>query len=539
MLFKVIGAGERPASASSQAYLCRDRWDDWGKYQTQFYLIVFDENGEMHEAGNVKIGQFGLAPSPTIEPGKRAPAIPEDFDILDESFFSLGQNETYYETLNLLTPELRLRILQALKDVAFNLELFEKASDQYVMGESLMRSLRSEMIRNRFHRLALGDATLTEFRFKYTLPESNIHIDGYSPPSIDFIVTPNSAPPTNVHVLIGRNGVGKSTCMQNLARTVLGVENAGRIDPLPRPLPGLFPGLFRQLNDDSWAFSGLVSVSFSAFDNFDLPAPRTTGIRADSIGLRAFRSAASNNDNGNLSEDLPHEFDVVIKTPQALANDFVTSFDICRSGLRRERWSRAVNTLSNDPLFAEANPLSLLEIDDGWRQVANHFFDRLSSGHKIVLLTITRLVELVDERTLVLLDEPEGHLHPPLLSAFIRSLADLLIQRNGVAIIATHSPVVLQEVPRSCVWTLERAGIQSKVERPRIETFGENVGVLTREVFGLEVTTAGFHELLHKAINEQLLDYTGLLQYFNNQLGAEGKAIAQAMLIERAHRHDA
>jgi predicted ATP-dependent endonuclease of OLD family len=51
-----------------------------------------------------------------------------------------------------------------------------------------------------------------------------------------------------------------------------------------------------------------------------------------------------------------------------------------------------------------------------------------------VLLTITRLVETVEERTLVLLDEPEAHLHPPLLSAFVRSLSDLLINRNGVAI---------------------------------------------------------------------------------------------------------
>jgi len=125
---------------------------------------------------------------------------------------------------------------------------------------------------------------------------------------------------------------------------------------------------------------------------------------------------------------------------------------------------------------------------------------KLAPKAAIVLLTITRLIEFVDERTLVLLDEPEGHLHPPLLSAFIRSLVDLLIKRNGVAIIATHSPVVLQEVPQGCVWKLHRSGGISEAERPTIETFGENVGVLTREVFGLEVTNAGFHKLLKDAI---------------------------------------
>ncbi len=40
----------------------------------------------------------------------------------------------------------------------------------------------------------------------------------------------------------------------------------------------------------------------------------------------------------------------------------------------------------------------------------------MSSGHAIVLLTVTKLVARVEEKTLVLIDEPESHLHPPLLS---------------------------------------------------------------------------------------------------------------------------
>lgn len=42
------------------------------------------------------------------------------------------------------------------------------------------------------------------------------------------------------------------------------------------------------------------------------------------------------------------------------------------------------------------------------------------------LLTLTKLVELVEEKTLVILDEPEEHLHPPLVSAFIRALSKLV-----------------------------------------------------------------------------------------------------------------
>lgn len=544
MEFTVISIGRSaPSSGVSHAFLIGDRWDDWGKYRTQFYLVVFDENGKRHEPGEVKIGQFGLVGSNNVEPGKRAPQIPSSFERLSEDFFSLGQTESYYEALNELAPALRDEILLSLRDVARDLDLFEQFSEEQVMSESLLRSIRGEKVRNRLHRLAIGDATLTAFRFRYRLAPPPEPIDDYEPPALDFYVTPNSVPPTNIHVLIGRNGVGKSRCMQHLAKSVLGIDGAGTIEQIP---PEGLSHVFYTANEERWAFSELISVSFSAFDEFDLPEPTTKAIKASSVGLRKFQRvnevvSGDGEDNAGLNLGRPSDSLVAaLKDPQELNYDFTTSFGRCRTEPRLSRWRRAVEKLCNDPLFADANPLQLTEFDDDqWKEEAARFFRNLSSGHKIVLLTITRLVELVHERTLVLLDEPEGHLHPPLLSAFVRSLSDLLIQRNGVAVIATHSPVVLQEVPKSCAWMLDRSGYQASVYRPPIETFGENVGVLTSAVFGLEVTTAGFHELLNKAINVEGLTYEQLIERFRNQLGAEGKAIAQAMLNQRDRRLNA
>ena len=156
----------------------------------------------------------------------------------------------------------------------------------------------------------------------------------------------------------------------------------------------------------------------------------------------------------------------------------------------------------------------------------------MSSGHALVLLTITKLVETVEEKTLVLLDEPESHLHPPLLSAFTRALSDLLVNRNGVAIVATLSPVVLQEVPKSCVSILRRTRLVSNVDRPENETFAENVGVLTREVFGLEVSKSGFHDLLAGSVYEGK-SYEEIEQEYHYQLGFEGKAILRSMIAIR------
>jgi predicted ATP-binding protein involved in virulence len=157
---------------------------------------------------------------------------------------------------------------------------------------------------------------------------------------------------------------------------------------------------------------------------------------------------------------------------------------------------------------------------------------KMSSGHAVVLLTITRLVATVEEQTLVLIDEPESHLHPPLLSAFVRALSDLLLDRNGVAIIATHSPVVLQEVPRRCAWKINRSGLETKPLRPSVETFGENVGILTREVFGLEVVKSGFHDLLVKSV-EAGGTYESIVEDYRDQLGIEARALLKALVVNR------
>lgn len=258
------------------------------------------------------------------------------------------------------------------------------------MSESLLRDVSETQVRNRFSRLAHGDAALTAFQFAYKFPEPE-DAQGLplKAPTLTFSVSPQSVPPTNVHVLIGRNGVGKTRCMQFLASAILQSDEqqgVGRIDNIG-------------FNSDEWAFAGLVSVSFSAFDDFQLPPPANPMMRYYQVGLHNSEAVDDN------AEPLT----------QRLTKAFRTSFDQIRQRPRRDRWLTAVAALAADPLFSEANVAALLDIppEDTSEQI-ERFFKRLSSGHKIVLLTITKLVELVDEATVVLLDEPEVHLHPPL-----------------------------------------------------------------------------------------------------------------------------
>ncbi len=104
-----------------------------------------------------------------------------------------------------------------LNDFSYDLELFDRAYGEEVVGESLLRSVRSSLVRDRFHRLAHGNATLTRFEFEYLFPKPNKDINE---PTLSFYVDPTSIPPTNIHVLIGRNGVGKTRCFKNLTKSI-------------------------------------------------------------------------------------------------------------------------------------------------------------------------------------------------------------------------------------------------------------------------------------------------------------------------------
>lgn len=485
-------------------FLTNDNWDDWAKYQTKYYMRVVDDLGKLRDIGHLKIGKKGLKPAPTTnEKGYRRAEIEKKFNFLDGDFFSLGQSEDYYESLNDLGDELKKEILEALNDCAYNLTILNENINEDVMGESLLRDFSLKNIKNKFHRLSNGYAELTRFNFNFAFPK----IDN-AEPVLKFIVEPNSLPSSNVHVLIGRNGVGKTRCIQNLVRSI--IEDNQSIKKY---------GEIIRDKEGTWNFSGIISVSFSAFDDFDLPKIKIKGMKAHQIGLRYFKESTSS--------------EVSIKTPAMLKDDLIESFRVCRTGPRRVRWNQAIKILESDPLFEEADFCQLLSFgDEEWEENARNKFKKLSSGHAIVLLTITKLIELVDEMTLVILDEPESHLHPPLLSAFTRALSDLLSKRNGVALVATHSPVLLQEVPKDCVWKISRSGSSSSAKRPRIETFGENVGTLTSEVFGLEVTRSGFHKVIAESI-EVGDDYEDVLEKFNGSLGSEARMILRGLLINR------
>jgi ABC-type cobalamin/Fe3+-siderophores transport system ATPase subunit len=512
MRFKVISNNATtPSEGKDIAYLWTDNWNDWFKYKTLYTLTYFDAEGVQHELGGVKIGQFEMAKDQV------RPDLPTTFAKLAKRFFSLGQDVSYYSKIFALPEECRAELLSALRDIVADPDLLAKVLPEDVTGTSLMRYVSMRSIQGQFKRVLEGGAALTEYSFQYKGPKPAV--EGADPVVLDFHVTPESMPPTNIHVLIGRNGVGKTFLLNRMTRALVLSDPSWDDD-----------GVFQ--SDDIFAihtnespFANIVSVSFSAFDDFALlPERRNTlkGVRYSSVGLR------------KRVKDKSDEMITITRDPAELGEEFVSSAKLCALGDKSSRWLQALTALESDPIFQDHQITDLASVGESeFSKEARLLWKALSSGHKIVLLSITKLVEKVEERSLILMDEPEAHLHPPLLSAFIRALSDLLIHRNGVAIIATHSPVVLQEVPASCVYKIIRHGDLSRADRPEIETFAENVGVLTREVFGLEVARSGFHKMLSEA-SEGVNSIPDVLAKFDNEVGSDGRALVSSHLANKS-----
>ncbi len=462
-------------------HLVSDNWNDYGFY-TLYKLYYVNIDNEETEIGYVKIGHKGQEEGSTLLEGI--------FDNIKEEYFSLGQSVDFYKTLRQLGDEVRLEYLIGMNDLAYFADLYEEVKEDKVVEVSLLREVNRKSVTQQFRRIAHGGAVLTEYNFKYKFETES------SSSLFQFEVIPESLPPTNIHTIIGANGSGKTTSLK-----------------------GIRDGYLNEtLNED---FANAIFVSFSVFDKDQNYEFTDKSKEYYYVGVKK--------EGGNT------------KSQEELKLEFFNSIKSILSKKRHYYLHRMLEILNGDVNLENKGLIKILEnFMEGSQNITpientsvvfSEIFDSLSSGHQIILLTVAKIIELIVEKTLILVDEPETHLHPPLLSAFVRAISEISIAENAVVILATHSPVVLQEVPRSCVSIIRKHGSQIKIKRPRFETFGENIGVLTEEVFKLEIPKTGFHTLLRKVVNKNL-DYERVLELFNDELSIEAKSIVRTYINE-------
>lgn len=464
-------------------YLHEDDWDDFG-YKTTFGIRYFDGSSV------ISLGRAKIA-FPYIKGEFSRSNIPESFEKLGDTFFSLGETEHYYDKIRNLPVNIRTSIYEGLRDMAFDLTLFDQYEVEEICQTSLLRSISSKTVRGQLHRMAHGGSKHNRFEFGYKNSQND------SETNISFEVIPESLPPTNIHVIIGRNGVGKTRLIKNIVNDFANNTNKHFI--------------LKPQDNATSSFTNLLCVAFSAFDEFE-EFGFITNPEFKFIGLT----------NENTTSRI-----------QTLTTKFVDNlFECLLIPSKKDLLNNAFATLNYDPIFQESK-ISTINLDDGrtaFNESASHLFKLLSSGHKIILLTLIELINQVQEKSLVLLDEPETHLHPPLISSFIRALSDILIQKNGVALITTHSPIILQEVPKNCVYSMRRYGSEVVFERPEYETFGRGISSLTNEVFGLEIQKTGFYKFIVDQVQKNNYNYTNTIDTFENNLSEESISLIATLI---------
>ena len=505
--FIVIDKERNPPSDDSDVlYLMRDDWNDYS-FRTLFGAYY---KGEF--VGGVKIAFRNMTvDTPTID------TIPHEFETLSNEYYSLWPGIQACQAAYGIYEASGCNIFAALHDISYDLSLFDAVRGEDACKNSLMRGVSEFAIRGQLHRIVNGKAALTRYSFSVTLGSNGAGGNE----RIDFTVTPEELPPTNVHVIIGRNGVGKTRLLRDIA---LAARDGKAISPGRNLAFNVEQGGVM----DDWGcadFANVLVVSFSPFDSCGY--------------AESFAEHAVEDNRFKFKNSVPCHFIGLGNKSGDLEGSIETAFgegvkDCCASRSRFARWIDALAVLRSDPMFSDV-------LDGAWadKEEMEDFcgelrssFDDLSSGHKAVLSIVTGCVAMLEERSLVLLDEPENHLHPPLLAAFIRAFSELLVDRNSVAVVATHSPVVLQEVPASCVWMLDRRGGSWLSRRPDCETFGANFERLTTQVFGVEIEKSGFHKMLREAVvkSETLEDAKAM---FTCDLGGEAHGILRTLWIAK------
>jgi hypothetical protein len=269
--------------------------------------VLFDEAGIRHELGGVRILKRGLTSG-------RVP-LPTSFPNLDEEWCSLGMSREYYVTLSKMNPTFRTDYLRSIRDCVFDRSIWESFRDEPGMSKSLLRDVSMRDVLVNFLRILAGDARLTPYEFAF-----NFDAGSEAKEKCEFSVAPESKPPTNVHVLIGRNGVGKTRLLAGMADALTQNED----DTIG--LTGNFE--FNEVDAEANEFLNVAVVSYSAFDRFN---PIVIAERRSKAAVPYYYIGIKRAVEDGTDPSTPPD-DVALKTPSDFNQEFVkalSAFAVC------------------------------------------------------------------------------------------------------------------------------------------------------------------------------------------------------------------
>lgn len=407
-------------------------WNDFG-IVSEFTMYFKSKQTKLFEIGRVKI--IHTSEIHTFE------VIENNFKKLDNNFCSLGQELNYYINLKNLFGDNIRNILWALQDTAFFSTIQEKFEHNYNFKTSLIRYDEIERLMREAKYKIYGFNSNNLYSFKYSFKPKFAD----SEVEIDFNFDNNSLIPNRIYAIIGKNGTGKTQLV-----TTLPLDISNKKDENFTPKTPLF--------------SKVIAVSYSSFDRFKIPK-KTAEFNYVYCGLK--------DENGKRLE----EDELILR--------FQKSYEKISEQSRIEIFLDTLVEFIDKELVKE---FIIYKIETGEYEINYGKFveiiNILSSGQSILILIITEIIANIRYDSLLIYDEPETHLHPNAISQLINTIYELSRIFQSYCIIATHSPIIVQELLSKNVYVVEREGNYASIRKPGKETFGENLSTIIEEIFG-------------------------------------------------------
>lgn len=448
----------------------------------------------------------------------------ENGEIAGHKFISsLGTREHYESLLKFVGPDRLVPVLLSINDVsALRLEKSEMPSarlmDTEAFHQGLMRTSEAYFSFIGLSRLLTNVQTHgaeSERRTRITFVESVSNEGSF----FDIEFGQNELGRNLINAFIGPNGVGKTRLLRDLAATSLGVEPANAAENSVSEI--------QRVLRENRSFVTIFSHETSRWDDL---AERDGRICSLSIIGESWTK---------LTSDL---------------------FDLVRSANADESaysWNALVRVLGKHIPMKQLRFPRLGGTDYSWSEVSQGFYqsqlersqqlDRsrsvlfrndegeafeLSSGQKLILTFITRLFISVQRNSLIIVDEPEIHLHPQYISLLMLVLHDALSANDSLAVIATHSPYVIRELDKAAVTVVKYSPEEGTYfARPTLQTRGGNLTAISNYVF--EHSTSA-PSLLTQQLDEFLMSQSengrrSAVSLLSNAIGPD----AQYYLIDR------
>lgn len=224
-------------------------------------------------------------------------------------------------------------------------------------------------------------------------------------------------------------------------------------------------------------------------------------------------------------QDFKEAFDIMSNDIKENNVPILQSILNLRGDLNKDHLKESTNSLL-DELDKVTNPEDI-------KKKLKPIFEKMSAGQKIILLSIATLITEVEQFSLVLIDEPELFLHPPMISNYIRSISDIMRKKNGLCILTTHSPIIIQEIPKTCVKIIKGNNKgEISMESPTYETLGENLSTLTNTIFELNQYESGFYQLIKDLVDNPKKHNLNYEKIDNLEFGRDGMLYKDLLLSD-------